>query len=166
MCRPCDADGHALAELASREHERKVSEELADARWWAENFGKVAQWQREYSFEGFVKKLRSEGNNREAALLLATPSWANHKKIAEIYEEAARLTKETGIPHHVDHIVPIQGPIAKFGPFSGMRIVQGLHWEGNLRPITQYENLSKGNRSWPDMPDPEKIIDKILCESA
>lgn len=166
MCRACDAEGYELVEAANREHQRKVESELEDARWWAKNSEKVAQWQREYSFEGFVERLRAAGNNREAALLLATPTWANHKKIAAIYEESARRTRETGIQYHVDHIVPLQGPIATFGPFRGMRIVYGLHWEGNLEVISGSENMSKGNRRWPHMPEVERIIDKMLCENS
>lgn len=52
-----------------------------------------------------------------------------------IYAEARRLTTETGIPHHVDHIVPI-----KHG---------GLHCPTNLQVLTRAENLKKG-ASWID----------------
>lgn len=134
--------------------------------WWRENADKVAQWTREYSFEGIVDKLVEDGRQREAAEIRATPPWADHKKIAAIYEEAARITKETGIPHHVDHIVPLQGPVATWGPFKGMRIVFGLHWEANLRVIPARENVIKGNRTWPNMPEEERVNGKILRRAA
>lgn len=55
--------------------------------------------------------------------------------IAAFYAEADRLTRETGIPYHVDHIVPLQSPI-----------VCGLYAPANLRPIPGAENCSKGQR--------------------
>lgn len=79
---------------------------------------------------------------RRAAEIQRTPSWANHDSIDAIYIESKRLTKETGIPHHVDHIIPLQG-----------KLVSGLHVETNLKPVPATENLSKSNSftpgSWP-----------------
>lgn len=57
---------------------------------------------------------------------------ANQKKINEMYCEAKRLTKETGIPHEVDHIIPIS---------KG-----GKHHEDNLQIITMSENRKKSNK--------------------
>lgn len=71
----------------------------------------------------------------------ASVKWANKNKILAFYEEARRLTDETGIIHNVDHIVPLTS-----------RIVCGLHCEFNLQVIEQIENIKKGNRGWPNMP--------------
>jgi hypothetical protein len=65
----------------------------------------------------------------------ATPKWVNRSEISLIYKEAWRLSIETGIPHHVDHIVPLNGDN-----------VCGLHVPWNLRPIPWLENLKKGKR--------------------
>jgi hypothetical protein len=66
---------------------------------------------------------------------LATPSWASRTAVTAIYLERERVTLETGIPHHVDHIVPLVHPQ-----------VCGLHCEHNLRVIPGAENQSKSNR--------------------
>lgn len=63
------------------------------------------------------------------------PSWADVAAIQAIYAEAQRLTTETGVPHEVDHVVPLLG-----------RGVTGLHWEGNMRVVTRTENRRKSNR--------------------
>ncbi len=90
------------------------------ARWDKRNRGKcAAKWAR-YN----AKKLQ------------ATPPWVDHGAIRAVYEAAARLTRETGIPHDVDHIVPLMG-----------KLVCGLHVAWNLRVITATANRRKGNRS-------------------
>lgn len=70
-----------------------------------------------------------------AAKIQATPQWADHDKIQKFYEEADRMSKETGVPHEVDHIYPLQG-----------ELVCGLHVHQNLQVITQKQNRSKGNK--------------------
>jgi hypothetical protein len=83
-------------------------------------------------------KMNARSAKRNAAKFQATPKWLTRTQLFEIegfYIEAARLTKETGIPHHVDHIVPLQG-----------KTVRGLHVPWNLQILTAIENLSKGNR--------------------
>jgi len=62
------------------------------------------------------------------------PLWADKTKIKEIYLLAKTLTEQTGIKHHVDHIVPLRHPL-----------VCGLHTDTNLRVITAFENVQKSN---------------------
>lgn len=78
---------------------------------------------------------------RRAARINSCPLWANSFFIREIYDLAKRRTKCTGIPWHVDHIVPLRS-----------KFVCGLHVEQNLQVIPAIQNFKKGNRSWPDMP--------------
>lgn len=82
--------------------------------------------------------MRTAVAKRKARKLQAIPAWADSKKIDAIYKECSRLTKETGIEHHVDHIYPLKN-----------KYLCGLHVETNLQIITAEENLKKGNRSWP-----------------
>jgi hypothetical protein len=96
-----------------------------------------------------IKKYRSENPSKQpffkkrylARKLQAIPKWANEHKIQEFYETAQGLNMLLGEWHHVDHIVPLKS-----------KLVCGLHWEGNLQILTAKQNISKGNRWWPDMP--------------
>lgn len=72
---------------------------------------------------------------RYAALRAASPVWRDKEKIAEIYEEARRISHTTGIPHHVDHRMPLQN-----------KLHCGLHVHWNLQILPAYENRSKGNK--------------------
>jgi excisionase family DNA binding protein len=66
------------------------------------------------------------------------PPWANGAAIRAIYAEAKRLTAETGIEYHVDHVIPLVG-----------ERVSGLHVETNLQVLPKRDNLLKRNRFEP-----------------
>jgi hypothetical protein len=80
----------------------------------------------------------AERRARQAALLQRTPKWADLKAIRKFYDEMHRLTRETGIQHHVDHTIPLQGDL-----------VSGLHVTENLRVLPGPENLAKGSKFMP-----------------
>lgn len=81
-----------------------------------------------------MDKVLFRNRQREILKLTAMPQWADKVKIQAIYEEAKRLTRETGIRHEVDHIYPLRGKTSC-----------GLHVEYNLRIITGAENRKKFN---------------------
>ena len=82
-----------------------------------------------------------KSTRRKRAKDRATPAWANYEKVCAFYEEAQAISKEAGVQHHVDHIVPLTS-----------NLVCGLHNEFNLQVIPGIQNLRKHNRHWPDMP--------------
>lgn len=69
------------------------------------------------------------------AKMNATPVWANHDKIFVKYLEGTTMSRVTGIEHHVDHKIPLQG-----------ENVCGLHVHNNLRVIPARDNLRKSNK--------------------
>jgi 5-methylcytosine-specific restriction endonuclease McrA len=86
---------------------------------------------------------------RRARELQAMPAWlsAEHRAaIVELYREAARLTRATGIPHHIDHIYPLAG-----------KLCSGLHVPWNLQILTAFANVAKGAA----MPDDAGIAGKF-----
>ena len=88
-----------------------------------------------------VRALRAvHGHRRRAFKLHATPKWVDWGAITAIYLECARITKETGIKHHVDHIVPLVN-----------KGVCGLHVHWNLQIITAEENYAKNNKLIPEL---------------
>jgi hypothetical protein len=112
----------------------------SNMRWQKNNHAKVLAMHRAW-WERHPEVNATRCAKRHASKLLAIPHWANHGKIAEIYQKAKRLREETGADHHVDHVVPLRS-----------RLVCGLHWEGNLQVLTKTANLRKRNITWPDMP--------------
>jgi hypothetical protein len=77
-------------------------------------------------------------NFRRRRFRQATPKWLTAKDKLDIrlkYRLAIELSRRTGIPHAVDHELPLNG-----------EMVCGLHVPANLRVITQAENLEKSNK--------------------
>jgi ribosomal 50S subunit-associated protein YjgA (DUF615 family) len=81
---------------------------------------------------------RHQANKRHAAKLRRTPPWVDLEAIRALHAEARRLTLETGVEHHVDHVIPLQG-----------RLVSGLHVHTNMQILTGSENSRKWNRFEP-----------------
>jgi hypothetical protein len=83
-------------------------------------------------------KLNAKTRKRQAAQLLRTPAWLTETHIERMetqYKLASLLTKVTGSPWEVDHIIPFQG-----------KNVSGLHVPSNLQVIPRAANRSKNNR--------------------
>lgn len=75
---------------------------------------------------------------RKARKLKACPSWLtaeHHQRMRQFYADARQRTLSTGVPHQVDHIVPLLGAA-----------VCGLHVPWNLQVLTAEENVKKSNK--------------------
>ena len=129
------ADGKARAEAHRRKWEKKNPETKArwQKRWRDANLDQVRESCRK-SVRSHYQKNRevyiAKANVRRGKMREWPCSEVERLMIKYRYQDARRLTKEIGIEHHVDHIIPL----AKGGP----------HLPWNLQVITKTENLSKG----------------------
>jgi 5-methylcytosine-specific restriction endonuclease McrA len=73
------------------------------------------------------------------AVLQSTPPWVDVAALKSIQYRARCLTEMTGVPHEVDHIVPLNHPR-----------VCGLTVPWNLEIVTARHNSAKSNRWCPE----------------
>lgn len=140
---------HLLAEMreyrakwsAKNPEKYKASQRAYDIRWRRENPEEKKSENREQYLRmkrvdpTFLPRAVSRRSRNRARELMAFPSWADENKINEFYLEAARRTLASGVPHEVDHIIPLKS-----------RKVCGLHTEFNLQVLSRIDNMKKGNR--------------------
>ena len=94
--------------------------------------------------QALVKRLKNPWINRENFKWFSCkksghlPKWAtteDRDQIKKLYKKAYELEQETGIPHEVDHIIPLKGSK-----------VSGLHVLANLQVLSRQENRAKSNK--------------------
>jgi hypothetical protein len=149
ICKPCIAKRKKAADIANKERLREQKR-----LYHLENKEHILAYQRQYreankeKVQSFFKEYRKNNKHkilarnakRKAAQLRAVPKWANDIEIQGFYKTSEGLSMLLGDYYHVDHIVPLQS-----------KFVCGLHCESNLRVLSAKDNLSKNNRTWPDM---------------
>lgn len=133
----------------TRHYQDNKQRYIANAKKWSEeNREKRGEISKQYVKRNPEKRSETSRNNRlqnpgmyaahfkarQQRKRKAMPAWANEAAIKAIYDECARVSKETGALHHVDHFYPLKNDN-----------VCGLHNEYNLRIISAFDNLSKGN---------------------
>lgn len=146
-CKSCRSARNLRWHYDNRERARKNrkasydknadQQRAASTKWRLENPEWHSANYRDWALRNRAK-LTAKENERRAAKMRATPPWLtdrHRKEIQMVFEKAAQLTAATGIPHHVDHIVPLKG-----------KSVSGLHVPWNLQILTAFENISKKNR--------------------
>ena len=111
-----------------------------------QNLEKVRERDRTYYEKNKIQLAPSKasaGAKRHARKLDACPQWLSNTdlaKIKSIYKMSTALSNKSKTPHHVDHIIPLQG-----------LLVSGLHVPWNLRVIPAAENLTKSNHLIEDI---------------
>lgn len=103
------------------------------------NSDKYNEKKREYE-RGNRPEINARQARRRALKRHATSSWADLIEVELIYAKCHRLSVWLDEKYEVDHIVPLVSDT-----------VCGLHNQFNLTIETKLDNLSKGNRHWPDM---------------
>lgn len=91
---------------------------------------------------------RKSGGAEVWAKYRRTRPTANDNGIFRDLQVLGRIYKQfTGVRYSVDHIVPLQHPI-----------VCGLHRPTNFEVVPLLDNVRKGNRWWPDMPNEQAAL--------
>ena len=131
-------------ELDRAAHQRhKEKRNAASVKYRAEHREETRALCRQWAKDN-ADKMRVTNADRRARKKNAIPPWADSEFeqffVKEAYELARLRTVVTGVPWHVDHVVPLRN-----------KRVCGLHCAANLQVITAVENHVKGNRVWPDM---------------
>ncbi len=123
----------------SRKNYIKNKEKITERnKKWVENNRDKVRASARKSAKKNAARVNAFNSKRRADKLNATPKWLTDEQISSmqsVYKESHRLTKETGIKYHVDHIVPLRG-----------KTVCGLHVPWNLRIVKAEENLHKLNK--------------------
>ena len=125
---------HGDCVQCNTENSATVAGRQQDAKYHRDNLAARAEKNRIWRTANLGKRAASQAARR-AGLHKAMPPWADRGAIAAKYVEARRLTMQTGVQYHVDHIVPLKHPL-----------VSGLHVPANLRVITKSANLHKHNK--------------------
>ena len=150
------ADNRQKISGRNSEYYKKKKEEITayKAQWYKENKDRLNTKQAWHTYRAKnLEKIRAknriykrqnlwigcaQSSKRRAIKLQATPKWLTEehlKQIRDTYIRCANLTKQTGIKHQVDHIVPLLG-----------KNVRGLHVPWNLQILTAHENGVKHSK--------------------
>jgi len=127
---------------STKEYRKANSDKIKEStkEYRKANSDKIKEYKKEYAKDNPDKRNALQAKRRSKKLQ-ATPPWLTKEHLSAIrdfYIESKTLEKATGIKHHVDHIVPLQG-----------ENVCGLHVPWNLQVLSASENLAKKNH-YPD----------------
>lgn len=151
QCKVCKASYYArtaearkAAQKVYREHPlHKEAAKLRTLEWRKNNPEKLREHNKKNSTQHYLENKQTyffKAELRKERVKRATPEWANLEDIFRVYELCRAISKTTGIPHEVDHAIPLQG-----------KDVCGLHVFQNLQIVPQKHNRQKSNtwkRDW------------------
>ncbi len=137
ICKSCKRDNAKSWRLANLDYARKKGLEYYHEKKQCSDFRqKRRDNEKAWRARNLDRKAAQEAGRRSCKLN-ATPPWLTgpHKaQIARLYALSGLMREITGEPHHVDHIVPLQG-----------KNVCGLHVPWNLQVLPAKDNLRKSN---------------------
>lgn len=145
QCKPCESKQQVIRnrrKLKEDEDYRKESldrisnwgEKNHERRLEAERARKTVKYREDFEYRSSVLHQAASYRSRKRN---AQPPWLTQESLDEIkniYRVSAKVTKATGKPHDVDHIIPLRG-----------KNICGLHVPWNLRVLPASMNRSKGN---------------------
>lgn len=127
----CNPDAK-LREYAKKD---RKSENIRVEKWRKNNLVKEREKARLRAKSRLPERCANEGRRRFLKnKSSSTIPFCEVYKIKQLYKKCDKMSKETGVKHHVDHIIPLKG-----------KNVCGLHRLCNLQILTAEENLRKSN---------------------
>jgi len=123
----------------SREYRKNNAERISSqrAQHTKKNKKRLSEYAQKYRLDN-PGKVNARTAKRRATRNQATLKWLSKdqlKQIENFYIEAVKISKETGVPHEVDHIIPLQG-----------KTVRGLHVPWNLQILLKTLNRRKSRK--------------------
>lgn len=148
VCKSANYKANSIARKAAQKlyrdkPENKESARLRSQQWRKDNPERVKENNHHHSkrhYQENKEKYFFKASLRELRVRRATPKWANLDDIYKVYQLCKKISKTTGVPHEVDHAIPLQG-----------KDVCGLHVFQNLQIVPQKHNRQKSNtwkRDW------------------
>jgi hypothetical protein len=131
-------------ETNRRSRRKNYEREKEKNKRWIKAHPEVSRAQTKKWQRNNPDRVRAMRARTQVTRLNATPPWLTkeqHEQMRYFYIESGLKTSETGITHHVDHIVPIKAMNA-----NNEHIACGLHVPWNLQVLSADDNLRKSNK--------------------
>ena len=146
QCKKCDSEASAVRQKVrylTDPDAVKLAWRLRRARWVTNNPDKA----RDNDLKSKLRQLAKDPDNVAAVSTsrkkgLKKAPWTTWPELWKVYREARAISRATGVPHEVDHIIPRRHPA-----------VCGLHCLENLRIIKSTHNQAKSNRLPAELKD-------------